>query len=248
MKNFLRVISDTWNKIGKKADTLLTVLQALPWMRYFKIFACGTLLVLVVFYAAASMFYNEGGLSISLRDEKGRLDKSGQLSLSETPDFEDPVVQLRADSLGSLTNVSGLDLPDNIEAVESEELKEGFIIYTFYVKNSGNADCNVKTTLHIDSVVKGVDEAIRVRLYKDGAAATYAKLSKNGVPEYGTTPFWDDVTVFNDTIENLAVGENVKYTVVIWLEGDDPECLDNIRGGNLKMSLTLTVEDEDDST
>ncbi len=245
MNKILKVISDAFDKLGKKTDQVLTAAQGVPWLRYFKIFACAVLLILVVFYAAASLFYNEGGFSVSLRDTEGRLDKSGQLSLSETPDFENPQVQLKADSEGSLTNVSGFDLPENIEAVESNGVKDGFIIYTFYVKNSGNAACNVNTTLHIDDVVKGVDEAVRIRLYKNGVATTYAKLSKDGIPEYGTVPFWDSETVFNDTIENFAEGETVKYTVVLWLEGDDPECLDNIRGGNLKMSLTLSVDEED---
>ncbi len=246
MKKFLAAVTGFFDKLGKKADGALSAIQGVPWLRYFKVFFCSVLLVLVIFYAAASLFYNEGGLSVSLRDTKGRLDKSGQLSLSETPDFANPQVQLRAEGIGEMTNVSGLDIPDDVESAGESGNRDGFIIYTFYVKNSGKAACDVRTLMTIEDVVKNVDAAIRIRLYKDGVATTYAKLSKDGTPEKdGSTPFWDEETVFNDAINDLAVGEIVKYTVVIWLEGDDPECLDNIRGGNLKMSLTLSVEEED---
>ena len=42
--------------------------------------------------------------------------------------------------------------------------------------------------------------------------------------------------------ENFKVGDIDKYTVVIWVEGDDPECKDNLIGGEIKMHMTLTEE------
>ena len=33
-----------------------------------------------------------------------------------------------------------------------------------------------------------------------------------------------------------------KYTIVIWLEGDDPECVDGLIGGEIKMHMNLTEE------
>ncbi len=241
MKKFLQAVSGAIDRCGKKLYTAVGALQGVPLLRYFKIFACSALLVLLVFYAAASLFYNAGGFSVSLRDKEGRLDKSGQLSLSETADFKKPTVQLKGEG-GGLTNVSVASLPDNLEDPEAAAA-EGFIIYTFYVKNSGNGACNVSAVLHIDEVVKNVDDAIRVRLYKNGSHTTYAKLSADGMREGDTTPFYDRETVFNDRLERFAPGAIQKYTVVIWLEGDDPECLDSIRGGNIKMSLTLSVEE-----
>ncbi len=244
MNKLKKAISDMLDKLARKTDGVLTAVKAVPWMRYFKMVTCLVLLILSTFYAAATLFYNQGGFSVSLRDGKGLLDKSGQLSLSETEGFEKPTVQLKANSTGELTCVSGFTLPENIEAEQNGIIEEGFIVYTFYVKNTGNAACNVRTTMHIDRVVRNVDDAVRVRLYKDGVPTTYAKISAGGTPEYGTIPFWDAETVFSNVTEDFAAGDIIKYTVVIWLEGDDPECLDSIRGGNLKMSLTLSVEED----
>ena len=33
-----------------------------------------------------------------------------------------------------------------------------------------------------------------------------------------------------------------KFTVVIWLEGDDPDCVNAIIGGEIKMHMTLVEE------
>ena len=33
-----------------------------------------------------------------------------------------------------------------------------------------------------------------------------------------------------------------KFTVVIWLEGDDPDCVDSILGGEIKMHMEIREE------
>ena len=42
--------------------------------------------------------------------------------------------------------------------------------------------------------------------------------------------------------ENFNPGDIDKFTIVIFLEGDDPECLDNIIGGEMKMHMDITEE------
>jgi hypothetical protein len=32
-----------------------------------------------------------------------------------------------------------------------------------------------------------------------------------------------------------------KYTIVIWLEGNDPDCLDNIIGGTMKLGMNFRI-------
>ena len=45
-----------------------------------------------------------------------------------------------------------------------------------------------------------------------------------------------------EVTENFKVGDIDKYTVVIWVEGDDPECKNDLIGGEIKMHMTLTEE------
>ena len=46
----------------------------------------------------------------------------------------------------------------------------------------------------------------------------------------------------------FLVGYVDKYTVVIWLEGDDPECVDRIVGGSMKFDMSIDADGEDDTT
>ena len=48
-----------------------------------------------------------------------------------------------------------------------------------------------------------------------------------------------------NTTEDFKPDQVDKYTVVIWLEGWDPECIDNIKGGVVKMSMNFKVLEND---
>ena len=90
---------------------------------------------------------------------------------------------------------------------------------------------------------KNVDEAIRVMVFKNGNKVIYAKNNKEtGQPEPNTVAFKDDDTVMLELSENFKVGDIDKWTVVVWVEGDDPECKDDLIGREIKMHMTLTEE------
>ena len=66
--------------------------------------------------------------------------------------------------------------------------------------------------------------------------------------EPGTTEFVSESIIARQQIADFAPGEVTKYTVVIWLEGNDPECLDNILGGEFKIDMSMSIvglEDEE---
>jgi hypothetical protein len=77
----------------------------------------------------------------------------------------------------------------------------------------------------------------------------YAKANPlTGEPEKGTKPFYkNDVPVLENR-SKLKPGEIDKMTVVIWLEGDDPECVDNLLGGEIKIGMNITDEHFDEET
>ena len=37
-------------------------------------------------------------------------------------------------------------------------------------------------------------------------------------------------------------GDIDRFTVVIWIEGDDPDCVDDLIGGMMKMHMDITEE------
>lgn len=57
--------------------------------------------------------------------------------------------------------------------------------------------------------------------------------------------FVTPTTVFTSTYEDLKPGDTDKYTIVMWIEGEDPECLDVIRQGYVKLMWFFNIEGED---
>ncbi len=253
MKGFLSKLGAALDKVGAVTGQFLGRVRHSAFFRFFKVGVLILVIALFVFYGAARIFIEEGAFTVSLSggrdsaDGPGTLSARGVISLSETADFAEPTVQLKAQGVENMNNMSVFSLPDNVEAGEGSHNGSDYIAYTFYVKNVGDATCNLQATIHIDSVLKNADTALRVRLYKNGMPTTYAKLAATGLPEPGTVPFLGEDKVLSEVTTDFRVDEVIRYTLVIWLEGDDPECLDDIKGGRVKMSMTFSLV-EDDST
>lgn len=234
----MRVVLDFLERVYLRVKRWIAETQ---WMRVLKISVFTMVTVLLIFLGAAMLFQETGSFTISFtpNDREGKLG----ISLSETADFSNPTVMLDADGAVEMTNISGDWLPAGLDQVDGSHNGENYIAYTFYARNVGEDACVLKEEFVLESSVKGADEAIRIRLYKNGKQTTYAKMSAEGIPEYGTKAFVSDTVVFSNTEERFESGQTNKYVLVIWLEGDDPECLDNIKGGNVKMSMNFTVEE-----
>ena len=207
----------------------------------FKILLVVIILFLVNVYIILSLMYKGENFTITLDSEYGR--ESG-LVIYEEQANKYLRTFLRSDDIEFFTDISVKWLPENIDN-EGEGSHNGrnYIAYTFYAENMGQDTINYWTTIEIDDVIKNVDEAIRVMVFKNGNKVIYAKNNMTtGQPEPDTVPFRDDKTVMLEVTENFEVGDIDKYTVVIWVEGDDPECKNNLIGGEIMMHMTLTEE------
>ncbi len=71
--------------------------------------------------------------------------------------------------------------------------------------------------------------------------------SKDGNNFYRVIPysFLSSTTVAGGTVTSVDPMEAHKYTVVIWLEGDDPDCTDDLIGGHAGMDMNFTLIDEE---
>ena len=61
-------------------------------------------------------------------------------------------------------------------------------------------------------------------------------------------PFLSNYFVAQGVQEKVAPGDVHKYTIVIWLEGDDPDCTDELIGGHLGMDFYFQLVSEDDGS
>ena len=57
--------------------------------------------------------------------------------------------------------------------------------------------------------------------------------------------FVDGEIVFDTPIEGLKPGDTDRFTIVMWIEGEDPECLDEIRDGYVKLMWFFNIKDEE---
>ena len=99
-------------------------------MRVLGLLAVILTVIVAVVYAAA-YFYNKYG-SFTVKVNKYDMVNQG-LSLSETPDFDHTISVLNAGIVYDMTNISGKDLPENIDMINGSHNGENYIAYTFYL-------------------------------------------------------------------------------------------------------------------
>lgn len=209
-------------------------------LRILKILLFSLLMILIIVYLILKIIYTGGKFTISL-DDAGN--KASSLVIYDSLENKNYRRTLQADMLEFMTNISVKWLPENIdEEADGGHNGDNYIAYTFYIENQGTDTINYWYEVNVDDVVLKADDAIRFMIILNGNKTIYAKQSTSGEPEEGTVAFKADDTITIEERANFESGEIDKCTVVIWLEGDDPECIDNIIGGEVKMHMSITEE------
>lgn len=204
-----------------------------------------TLLLLLIFSSIIYLFlyvaYKGGRFTVSLDKN---LSNRKNIYLSEDGKLENRVRRLSAETIDYMDNISIKWLPDNLDTeATGPHNGNNYIAYTFYVVNNGTETVNYWYELDIDDTIRNVDEAIRIMIYRNGKPTIYAKKSKiNGQPEEGTKAFFSDNIAILEQRKKLVQKKKDKFTIVVWIEGDDPECKNDLLGGEIKMHMDITEE------
>lgn len=232
---------------GKDTKTVLTLrrqakeVKKYAVMRHLAAVLAVILIAIIVVVYAVSYFYDKFG-SFTVRIDKYDMVQQG-LSLSETPEFDKTTSRLDANIVYDMTNISGEDLPDNIDRINGSHNGDNYIAYTFYITNSGKDTLTYAGELYMESITGNVDEAIRVAVYKNGEKTVYGKTKSNGggIEKDCDKEFASARIIAEEKHEKFRPGQQDKYTIVIWLEGNDPDCTDDIVGGQMKMGLNFKI-------
>ena len=202
------------------------------------------LLLLLLLYFVFGIIYNSASFSITL-DKNLYFDKG--LIVYDDPTYKVYRTDLYAESPTSFDNVYYKWLPDDIdERGPGSHNGDNYLAYTFYVENLSEEVSDYWSEVIIDDVVRQVDEAVRIKIYRNGEPVTYAKMGANGRPEDNTVAFTDDNLVVRNHVENFGPGALDRYTIMLWVEGTDPECTDNILGGEFKVHMLFNSEHIDE--
>ena len=205
----------------------------------------GMLLAVAVLFIAAFMQEKMGNFTINLN--RLELYRKG-ISISETGTFEDATARLTAHTVQDATNMSIDDLPDNLDEIDGDHNGKNYMAYTYYLRNAGKEDLGYIASITLDSCAKGAENAVRVAVWRNGERIVYAETAANGEAEPGCTIFVSKDIVCQYEEKDFLVGNVDRYTIVIWMEGDDPECVDSIIGGSVEFSMNINADYDDDTS
>ncbi len=196
--------------------------------------------------------------------------------LSDTADFATQSTRLYTDRIEQVNAISIQDITPYIDTeADGSHNGTGYMAYTFYIQNMGDEASNYIYDLNITSETNGVGNATWVAIFEDGEQLIYARTSADGDGEnlygyvtmpfgdtaqdqellyyeenglYGVTPveFPDIDVAANGLREDMQPGEIHKYTIVVWIEGDDPECTNDILGGHVGFTFQFEMVEDDE--
>jgi len=261
---------------GKKAGILLWLKWAFLWLKtkagMRALIGIGVGLLALLFLVS---YLTElaGSFTINLTAD---MQRAGFI-LSETSGFEKNGSRLFSDRVEQINNITLEEVVKDVDEHDGAHNGSQYIAYTFYIKNNGKEPADYKYTLKMVEATMGVDKAVWIMLFEDGHQVIYAAPSSDGDEErlfgYATEPpfyetaldqnsqyyerngYWGLATtsfvgeniVVQGMVEDVEPGTAHKYTIVVWLEGNDPECTDDIFGGYAKYSMDFSILDEANS-
>ncbi len=195
--------------------------------------------LLSVVYVVSALYKKSGSFTVSV--DKYEMTEYG-LTLSERSDMEKKSSSLNAAISKDITNIAEESIPKNVDQTDGKHNGEDYIAYTFYLQNAGKYDVSYEYTVNMSNITNALDEAIRLRLYVNGSYQTYAKTKSDGSgPEEGTVAFASSTEMARGRIDAFKPNDKTKFTVVIWIEGSDPDCVDWLIGGQMKIDMTMSI-------
>lgn len=168
--------------------------------------------------------------------------------LSADEEFLSPSPRLLADAIINVRDMT-YDWLKIDEAIATDgnyaDPDYKYIAYTLYIQNIGDETCDVNMNATIVSLQKGLDGAIRFLVIEDETLEKMYMKPDTVETEYVDMPeaehFVSDITIMNGEITNFKPYQIKKYTIIVWLEGQDPDCTDEILGGRIKLRLLFSI-------
>lgn len=204
------------------------------------IILCSLLFLGTVYFILAIIFDGSNftiSLDPNLTNEKG-------ITMYNDIEQKNNTKKLYLESDGFMDNISIDWLPKDIDDNKGGSHNgDNYIAYTFYIENQGEETLNYWYEISIQDVIKNVDEAIRIIVYRNGERIVYAKENADTKqPEPNTKKFNSEKIAVLESRTDFKPNDVDKFTIVFFLEGDDPDCIDTLIGGEIKMRMDIYEE------
>ena len=202
----------------------------------------GLLLAVAVLFIVAFAQEKMGNFTINLN--RLELYRKG-ISIADNGNFDGATARLVANTVQDATNISIDDIPADVDGFDGGHNGKNYMAYTYYVRNAGKEDLGYIASITLDSCAKGAEKAVRIAVYQNGERIVYAAPADDGGTEDGCENFLSDKIVCQYENKDFLVGNVDRYTIVIWMEGDDPDCVDAIIGGSVQFSMSIDADYDD---
>lgn len=210
-----------------------------------RVIKMGLLILLLFFSLLYLVLYvvNSNGYFTIKLDKNLKAER--HILLSSDSEFSAETVEIKVKGLEYMDNITESWIPmDEVIKKEGDNSGDNYIAYTYFIKNDGEQKTDYKSKIVVESIIKNVDDAVRVAVFTNGEKKVYAKKAKNGKEEPNTIAFLSNHLIMEQERNGLEPGQMDRYTILVWLEGKDPECIDDIIGGEMKMSMVITEKSE----
>ena len=210
-----------------------------------------------------------GSFTVDLNQEM-YINKS--IELSETIDFTTGLARLNAESIKGVDpiGIRGdiLRIPIEIESALADlhpgnNNGDNFLMYSFYIRNSGDASLAYTYSIFLEEASNNVDGAIRVMVIKVNDVlgenpdertiqTMYARVQGEnninpGQPEPGTERFYGTKVITVNDRYDFRVNQIDHYVIAMWIHGEDIDCTDvgenAITEGKIRLSMKFSILD-----
>lgn len=233
-------------------NKLSTVLAATKYARRKRIYTIGLIItfLLSITFGVVTFYGQETGNFVMSVDYDAY---NRGIVLSETKDFETTSSRLMTNPVENAQDITYNWLQiEQVKATDGNYVDPDidYMAYTFYLQNNGLETVDVTYSVRITEITKDLDKAIRFMIIVDDEETIYQRpdeADENGnFPEYlvelpETESFLDDYTITRQTINRFTPKETVKFSVLLWIEGEDPDTTDAIAGGSIKMQMSFSI-------
>lgn len=185
------------------------------------------------------------------------------IAISDSSTFETMNRWLTADPVEDVrdTTLQHIDLFEIINAEGAyKETRSNYLAYTFFLRNVGSETTPVDYEVVITNQSKNIADAIRVMIIVDGQVAydeqgiRYIECESKTMyqaPDKQDIVYKDylqDFTLFKTTdiicserIFDIRPEQTKKISVIMWLEGEDPECIETLASAKIKITMNLSI-------
>ena len=127
----------------------------------------------------------------------------------------------------------------DLTVVGSSEGRGGKIVESamrvFVIAERGYEKGSVYDSLATDAEKEEYFRNGRIYALPEATEENRQRLEEN--THYQTEDFISEVQIFHQEEFDLEINEEVKYTVLMWLEGWDADCMNDLFGGRIKMRM-----------